>query len=50
MEALFIMWRKCPNQELLRVAALSFFIFLVAEVIAALVSGSLSLLADSVAM
>ena len=50
MESLLILWRKSPNQDLLKVAALSFFIFLVAELIAALVSGSLSLLADAIAM
>ena len=50
MESLLILWRKSPNQDLLKVAALSFFNFLVAELIAALVSGSLSLLADAIAM
>lgn len=50
METVLLLWKKFPNQDLLGFAATSFFIFLVAELIAASISGSLSLLADAVAM
>lgn len=50
MEAAFSLCKKFPNQDLLGFAASSFFVFVVVEMIAAFVSGSLSLLADSIAM
>lgn len=50
MESIASLYKKFPNQDLLGFAATSFFLFVVSELIAAGVSGSLSLLADAVAM
>jgi Co/Zn/Cd efflux system component len=50
MESVLSLWKKFPNQDLLGFAATSFLLFFISELIAAFVSGSLSLLADAVAM
>lgn len=50
MDVILNLWKKFPNQDLLGFAATSFFLFFVSEFIAATVSGSLSLLADAIAM
>jgi Co/Zn/Cd efflux system component len=50
MDTLLKLWKKFPNQDLLGFAASSFLIFLIAELIAAKISDSISLLADAVAM